>query len=93
MPSKRQTYLLASALLGALFFDLLYDIMEISFQNALSSGTRNGILDAERVLFGSPLLEIVFVSAGLWTGLSAGKYWWRIIYIEDRRHRKYKLDW
>jgi len=89
MPSKRTVYILLAMFLGALLGDIIYDALEISYLN--SNGTYPTYA---RSLFSlRPWLEIFFDLSGACGGYYAGKAWWKIIYIEDRRHKKYKLDW
>ena len=94
MPTKRTVYILLVMFLCALFGDIVYDALEISYLNSLiESGNSarvagGGDPDSSRIW-----LEIFFDLLGAFGGYYAGKAWWKIIYIEDRRHKGYKLDW
>lgn len=80
--------------LFVLLGDIVYDLLEISYVDSLlTAGGNRYTYGAENIFALRPLPEIVFDLMGALVGYYAGKYWWRILYIEDRRHKKYKLDW
>jgi hypothetical protein len=93
MLSKKQVYLVLAMFLWALVFDVVYDIVGISYWNAVANGASGSMVELGGSVFAAPLAEIVFVLAGAAVGYRAGEGGWRYIYVEDRRHRKYKLDW
>ena len=94
MPAKRTVYLLLAMLLGVTLGDIAYDILEVYYLNSLIAESGSWLIVYGKDFFAlRPLPEIVFDLAGVLVGYYAGKSWWRIIYIEDRRHKSYKLDW
>lgn len=94
MLNKKTVYLLLVIFLGCLLGDILYEMIEVFYLNSVMA-QRGSLYSAYGESFFAlrPLPEIIFVLAGMLAGRYAGKYWWRIIYIEDRRHRHYKVDW
>lgn len=94
MPAKRTVYILLVMFLGALLGDIFYDALEIFYLNSsIVSGDSPYIAYARSLFSWRPWLEIFFDLMGALGGYYAGKAWWKIIYIEDRRHKKYKLGW
>jgi len=94
MISKRNSYIILAIFLGTLVGDIVYDAMEISYLNA-SISQRGGwyFFLGEKFFTLRPLSEMFFASVGMFLGYRAGKSWWRMIYVEDRRHKNYKQDW
>ncbi len=90
MLSKKQVYLILAMFLWAVVFDIVYDIAAISYWNAVAGG--NLIEWGDRI-FAGPFVEIIFTLVGAAIGYRAGEGGWRYIYVEDRRHKKYKLEW
>ena len=94
MLAKRTVYLLFAMLLGMILGDIAYDLLEVSFLSSLIAESGSRLIVYGKDFFAlRPLPEIVFDLAGVLGGYYAGKSWWRIIYIEDRRRKGYKLDW
>lgn len=93
MLSKKQTYLILAMFLWAVVFDIFYDIAGIAYWNAVADGAHGKLIEAGARIFSGPLVEILFALVGAALGYRAGKGGWRYIYVEDRRHKKYRLDW
>lgn len=94
MPAKRTIYILFAMLLGMTLGDIVYDVLEVSYLDSLIAKSGSWFVVYGKSFFAlRPLPEIFFDLSGAFGGYYAGKAWWRIIYIEDRRHKKYKLDW
>ncbi|MDD3190753.1 MAG: hypothetical protein PHI66_03635 [Candidatus Pacebacteria bacterium] len=94
MISKRKFYIILVVFLGALVGDIVYDAMEISYLDAVFSQSGGWyVFFGEKFFTLRPLAEIIFDLAGAFLGYHAGKIWWRIIYVEDRRRKSYKQDW
>lgn len=93
MLSKKRTYLILAMFLWAVVFDIVYDIAGITYWNAVAGGAEGKLVEAGDWIFAGPLAEIILAFAGAALGYRAGKGGWRYIYVEDRRHKKYRLDW
>lgn len=94
MLSKKKVYLLFSLLFGVLLFDVLYDGLEIAYLNAASAGSAGSLIALGDSVFAlRPWVEIFFDLCGMLFGYCFGRAGWRILYVEDRRHKHYKLDW
>lgn len=94
MLNKKKVYLLLVIFLGCLIGDILYDMLEIFYLNSVMAQKDNLYFSyGKSFLILRPLPEMIFVFVGMLVGRYAGSHWWRIIYLEDRRHRHYKIDW
>jgi hypothetical protein len=93
MLSKKQVYLVLAMFLWAVVFDIVYDIAAISYWNAVAGGAAGKLMELGSGIFDAPYMEIIVVLVGAAAGRRAGEGGWRFIYVEDRRHKKYKLDW
>jgi hypothetical protein len=94
MLTKKTVYLALAMLLGLTLGDIAYDVLEMFY---LSSSIVQGVgwysVLAEKFFALQPLPEIIFDMIGAFGGYYLGKIWWRIIYVEDRRKKNYKLNW
>lgn len=94
MPNKKTVYLILVVFLGCLLGDILYDMVEVSYLSiAMAQRDSLYVVYGDNFFALRPLPEMIFVLIGMYLGYHAGKSWWRIIYVEDRRHRHYKMDW
>lgn len=93
MLSKKQAYLILAMFLWAVVFDIVYDIIGIAYWNAAADGADGSLMESGIRIFDGPYAEAVVVLAGAALGYRAGQGGWRYIYVEDRRRKKYKLDW
>lgn len=89
IPSKRTVYLSFSVLLFVLLSDVAYCLLALQYPSVFIP--QSDAACAACRLFPLPLFVFYLLGAG--AGLLVGKHWWRIIYIDDRRHKHYKLEW
>ena len=89
---KRIVYIVAWVVLGLLLSLITHGLIEISYINYSLS---HGIVLANQTAFGHgycalPIwLQSLLLLTGVVGGFLAGKYFWRVIYIE-KRYRRFK---
>ena|SRR6185436_5209116 len=88
MAIKKNIYIFAFTVLGLLIGLLVKQIAEIYYLKLLLSdfiGYSFGLSWNELIQFNYVFTVVLMVSCGLW-GYSAGKYWWKQIYVLKQFH-------
>lgn len=92
MQIKKTIYILLTMFLGFLLAMIAHGLMEMWFLNLLFS---KNIVPKEYIFLGvhcflPPYLQFGLPAFGVIGGYFTGRTWWRIIYIEHRRWKKWK---